>query len=707
MRRLKILLYGDVDLNYLDGSAIWLQSTARVLAQDPNVDVDVLLKAKPINEVVLIEMKNQPRVKLIRHNDVITTQSNRLSIKDAIHAIEKLDGQNKYHCIIIRGFDLAKELSSKPYAQKVVPYITNIKYSGSVIDLEDVYALQKIYHNVTYFLVQTEQARELLVKNLNVDGQKFRLLYPMIPEEFKVVDSRPRVKTNAIIYSGKFASEWYVEEMLNIFERLKAMGLEIKLNIAGNKFQGDLAAKKNELTMKLQLTEGISWTGAVSRSAVVDLIKSSDIGFCWRDEIIDNDSSTELSTKLLEYGRLGKPTIVRRTKLHESILGKDYFMYAETEDEVVEKTVRIMNDAQLYRQESRRIQEACNKFGFEESYRRIKETLWSFNTDKIKVVFAGHDLKFIQTAIDYFENQPEYEVKIDAWMGHNKHDEAHSKHCLEWADVIFCEWGLGNAVWYSSHKKTGQKLVVRMHLQERETEYPGNFNLDRIDHIIAISPYILEEFHRVLKIPRSKFIMIYNMIDINKFKLTKFDGDSIQFNLGICGIIPARKRLDRALDVFENLWKKDKRYKLFVKSKLPHQLPWVNKREEERTYFDNVFNRINNAEWKENVIFEESGDDMDEWFRKIGYILSTSDFESFHLAPMEGMVSGSIPIVYKWPGAETIYPAEFLFSNSFEMENYIYNSSYNTTRKKIIEDNYFNMFNSRDIIEKIKFIMNN
>ncbi|WP_157060198.1 hypothetical protein [Paenibacillus sp. P22] len=59
MRRLKILLYGDVDLNHLDGSAIWLQSTARVVSQDPNVDVDVLLKAKPINEVVLSDLKKQ------------------------------------------------------------------------------------------------------------------------------------------------------------------------------------------------------------------------------------------------------------------------------------------------------------------------------------------------------------------------------------------------------------------------------------------------------------------------------------------------------------------------------------------------------------------------------------------------------------------------------------------------------------------------
>ncbi|KKC49286.1 hypothetical protein VE23_22965 [Paenibacillus sp. D9] len=701
MRRLKILLYGDVDLNHLDGSAIWLQSTARVVSQDPNVDVDVLLKAKPINEVVLSDLKKQPRVKLIQHHDVITTRSNRLSIEDAIHAIEKLDGQNKYHCIIVRGFDLAKELCLKPYAQKVIPYITNIKYTGSVINTEDAYALQKIYHNVTYFFVQTEQARELLVESLNVDGQKFRLLYPMIPEEFKVVDSRARVKSNTIVYSGKFASEWYIEEMLNIFARLRALDLNMKLNIAGNKFQGDLAAKKNELTMRMQQTEGISWTGALSRSAVIDLVRSSDIGFCWRSESIDNDSSTELSTKLLEYGRLGKPTIVRRTKLHESILGKDYFMYAETEDEVVEKTIQIMNNAQLYRQESRKIQEACNKFGYEESYKRIKETLWSFNKDKINVVFAGHDFKFIQSAIDYFVVQPEYEVKIDPWTGHNKHNEEHSKHCLEWADVIFCEWGLGNAVWYSNHKIKGQKLIVRMHRQEIETVFPVNYQLDNIDHIVAISPYILEEFHRVLKIPRSKFTMIYNMINIKKFRKKKIENADIQFNVGICGIIPSLKGFDRALNIFENLWEKNQRYKLFIKSKLPHELPWVLKREQEKLYYDNAFSRIEQAPWKNNVVFDPSGDDVNEWFRRIGFILSTSEYESFHLAPMEGMVSGSIPVIFNWPGAETIYPKKYIFENEHEMSAFIFESKYDVTSSDI-EKYPITYFDENKILKEIK-----
>ena len=131
------------------------------------------------------------------------------------------------------------------------------------------------------------------------------------------------------------------------------------------------------------------------------------------------------------------------------------------------------------------------------------------------------------------------------------------------------------------------------------------------------------------------------------------------FNLGICGVLPSRKRLDRALNIVEKLWEKDHRFKLYVKSRMPQDLPWLMNREDEKKYYDEMFERIKKAPWGKNVIFDQHGSDMDEWFRKIGYVLSTSDFESFHLAPMEGAASGSVPIVLHWPGAETIYPRIF------------------------------------------------
>jgi len=39
-----------------------------------------------------------------------------------------------------------------------------------------------------------------------------------------------------------------------------------------------------------------------------------------------------------------------------------------------------------------------------------------------KILFVGHDLKFIKNIIQYYENNIDYQVKVDKWNGHIEHD---------------------------------------------------------------------------------------------------------------------------------------------------------------------------------------------------------------------------------------------------------------------------------------------
>ena len=48
-------------------------------------------------------------------------------------------------------------------------------------------------------------------------------------------------------------------------------------------------------------------------------------------------------------------------------------------------------------------------------------------------------------------------------------------------------------------------------------------------------------------------------------------------------------------------------------------------------------------------------------------MLSTSDDESFHVAPAEGMASRAVPVVRHWPGAETIYDMRWIHRDPAEM----------------------------------------
>jgi hypothetical protein len=51
----------------------------------------------------------------------------------------------------------------------------------------------------------------------------------------------------------------------------------------------------------------------------------------------------------------------------------------------------------------------------------------------------------------------------------------------------------------------------------------------------------------------------------------------------------------------------------------------------------------------------------------VGFVLSTSDDESFHVAPAEGMASRAVPVLRHWPGAETTYDMRWIHRGPAEM----------------------------------------
>lgn len=276
------------------------------------------------------------------------------------------------------------------------------------------------------------------------------------------------------------------------------------------------------------------------------------------------------------------------------------------------------------------------------------------------VTFASHDYKFIVPFMDYL-SESGVQIKRDPWFRHTRHFPPLSRYCLVTSEVLFCEWGLGNAEWYSKRKASNQKLFVRAHAQEIRSDFLTRIDAHRVNKFIFVSEHMKAEAIAKGYCSPEQAEVVYNFVNSRYFFRCK-DPDA-QFRLGLVGAVPRSKRLDLALDVIEHLLVRDGRYRLLIKSKLPADLKWLKLRPDEMKYFDTQMRRIEELKRRfgqQCVTLEPFGDNMAAFYQKVGHILSVSDHESFHLGLAEGMASGAHPHVLKWPGAVELYGTKWL-----------------------------------------------
>lgn len=282
------------------------------------------------------------------------------------------------------------------------------------------------------------------------------------------------------------------------------------------------------------------------------------------------------------------------------------------------------------------------------------------------VVVAGHDLKFAGALIAQLEAAG-HTVLVDQWINHAKHDPGRSQELLDQADVVFCEWGLGNAVWYSKRVKPHQRLVVRVHLQELDRPFLRRIAHKNVDAFAFVGELIRRAAVESHGVPAERSHVVPNFVDVDGLDLEK--REDARFHLGFVGMVPQRKRLDLAVSLLGSLLEEDPRYRLFVKGKRPEDYPWMADRPEEMAFYEDLQLNIDdlNERFPGAVEFDGHGDDMAEWYRKIGVALSVSDFESFHFTVADGAASGAIPASLAWAGADFLYPREWLSGTIDEM----------------------------------------
>jgi glycosyltransferase involved in cell wall biosynthesis len=608
------------------------------------------------------------------HSPLLSNQSRELSPQNALNNIAEDDILEGYDAIFLRGRILCIEAAKiNIFKGRIWGYFTDIPLKKSSDDDNYLKELELVIENSQYIFVQTPQLGSHLKQLFSNIERKIRALPPMVPNPSNFV-SRKDIGTKKdfiVVYSGQFKREYASLEMLRIFRKAKENFPSLKFNVFGNKIH---ASRHDQIFRKsilkgLESTPELIWHKSVSREDVLSALSYADIGWAWRLDQLEQNT-LEISTKLLEYSSNGIPPIMARSKINQEVFGVDYPLFANSEAEAYEKLIFALNNPEIIKKLQDFVRKISAPYQFSNIRKNCLDPLLAQENPKNKkiITIVGHDHKFIDLFDKVFADK--YEVSKNYWWGHRLHDVHASEEVARTSDIIFCEWFLGNAVWHSKNKLEGKTLVVRFHRQELETEYPRMADMKAIDLVIVVSEHTkrdaIEKFN--WEEFSHKIIVIPNGIEADYLTRTKIQG--AEFNIGMVGFVPRMKRLDLAIDFLEKCLILDQRFKLVISGRMPQEYPWMLERKDEMDYYAQQMQRIDSSPiLRESIKFCGWSDNMAEWYRNIGYVLSVSDYEGTHQAVAEGGISGAIPLMLDWPGADEVYQNKWVHSSLNEIVN--------------------------------------
>jgi glycosyltransferase involved in cell wall biosynthesis len=705
------LLYGDMNLNLIDGSTIWLQSMTELLSR-AGCAVTLVLKSPVRTERLVAPLATLPGVTIRRPYEegmVEAPGESGLSHAQASRLLAQVDAEHRHDLIMVRGWAVAARIvADGAFTGRLWAYLTDIPQSVPSMTDAAAASLGRIAQASRYLLFQTEDMRCFVEQSVPEACGKSLLIPPIVlPPAFRRPGGPPPGdRPLRLVYMGKFAPLWNTYEMTQLPRLLAARGLDAQLHMVGDKIHRDPADPGWERRMRSALGPlraswaetaagtGVIWRGGQPHEAATRIAASCDIGLSWRAEELD--ASLELSTKLLEYGSVRLAVVLNRTPVHQDLFGAGYPLFASDLPEVANAVELAARDPAVYAAAAAAIAAAAEEFSLARTVRRFGGYLArafppplqdTMSADKavgadqtaaggtpgltaarpLRVVAAGHDMRFFAPLRDHFEQTLDIELRVDQWAAFDQHDPAVSRSAAQWADVIICEWCGPNAVWYSRNKRPGSRLLVRLHRFEASRAYPRQLQISEVDQVVCVNDHFARICHEAFSWPGEKITAVPVAIDTAQLDRPKLEGADHQ--LGMVGIVPALKRLDLALDILEQLRRDDDSYVLSIKSWLPWNHDWwVWKRTEERDYYADVLRRIQRSPLlREAVVFDDAGPDIAAWLRRVGFILSTSETEGFHTALAEGMASRAVPVVRHWPGAETLYDTRWIYADAADM----------------------------------------
>ena len=240
--------------------------------------------------------------------------------------------------MVIRGYEIADILIQEgAYQNKLLPYLSAFYRPGDekgfAIPPQIRPMVRRLLTHGRKALIQTpflaEEYEQFLGKPFS-----WSLLPPAIPDDIE--SSLHEVQQEQGIvhigYGGKIYPHWGVEELILWTEEFVRRGLKICVHIAMAKMYNDAEFIQHMKTL-LALPHVKVYKG-LDRTETMSLMRSMDYAWCWREATFE-ETTLEISMKLIENAALGVPCICYPSRVNIHVLGKEYGFFCKDKNDVL------------------------------------------------------------------------------------------------------------------------------------------------------------------------------------------------------------------------------------------------------------------------------------------------------------------------------------------------------------------------------------
>ncbi|SPJ31340.1 glycosyltransferase [Falsiruegeria mediterranea] len=663
---MRVAILAEQNFNLIDGSTIWLLNVCKLLALQPDLTIDLVLTHRLDNRVLAQELPDTIRVYsadvLLETAGIADAQLRPETVVDVMRAWEAQTGP--YDRIFVRGADyLTRLLNTPELRDRIVAYAPSAIPDLGAPEPEWVRLARATRTRV---VVQSDTAKHAMEALLDYPAYVVHVVPPIVFQP----DTAPQAWEGpaTLCYSGKIDLHYGLDWLIDLCEEVAE---DPQLNvqwIAGKDTHRPRYRPFFKVmdSFRARLADGalpgISLLSNIPHAEAKDLMRQASLAYCLRHDRYDD--VIEISTKIVEFCTLGVPPILNDNALNRALFGDDYpYLVDIAQDEIAPKVLGFLRntDSADYARAQERIAEIARQFSAESLSDSLSHAIRGYlanapvltDTPR-KIMIATHERKFLRQFLDRVRGDSNVEITWETWKSTIK--PLNRPHVPDDVDTVLCEWCCQNAVWHSNNKRPGTRLIVRLHRFEAFREFPALVQWDNVDALIVVSDWFRDRAIERYGIAPERVHVMPQYIDWHGLQRPKLP--EARFTLGLVGINPfEHKRFDRAIDFFKALRQRDSRFQLAVRSSMPWEIQWVwDRQDDTRAKFEETFQRIfTDPDLASSIRFDPAGQDMEEWYRGIGVILSSSDSEGCHTSVIEGLASGCLPVVHDWPGARSLF----------------------------------------------------